>query len=110
MAKFIQDRVARVPSQNVRSTGGFLQLTLAGNHGISTDSAQFQVLDPDGAARDVYLADVSRSAGAWFRFTNIGGAGGTLEIKTGPGAPALISLANNESIFMVCNGFNWSPA
>ena len=60
MAKFIQDRVARVPSQNVRSTGGFVQLTLAGNHGVSTDSAQFQVLDPDGGARDVYLPEVDR--------------------------------------------------
>ena len=110
MPKFIQDRVARVPSQNIRSTGGYAFEVLAGPKGLDTTSPQFQLLDPDGGNVDLYLPPVDLSTGAWFRVGNVGGALGTLEIKTDPAAPAILALPNNAGVFLVCDGFSWAPS
>ncbi len=105
MAKFIQDRVARVPSQNIRCTGGFAGITLTGSHAIFEGSAQFQILDGGGSDRDVYLPDVTTSAGAWFRVFN---AGGTNALVFKSGTTPILSQPANSAVFYVCDGFNWS--
>ena len=109
MAKFIQDRVARVPTQNIRSSQGFVELALTGNHGLGIDAAQFQILEPNGSDRDVYLPPASVSLGAWFRIMNAGGGGDDLLVKTEPGGPTIMTIANLEAGFLVCNGVSWTP-
>lgn len=105
MAKFIQDRVARVPSQNIRCTGGSATITLTGPHALGTDAAQFQILDGGGSDRDVHLPDVTTSAGAWFRIANDGGTN-NLVVKSG--GVTVISLPPDAPAFFVCDGFTWS--
>ena len=105
MAKFIQDRVARVPSQNIRCTGGSVTAVIGGTLALSTDAAQFQVLDGGGSDRDVLLPDVTTSAGAWFRIYNNGGSN-DLVVKAGP--TTILSLPNDASVFFICDGFTWS--
>ena len=107
MPKFIQERVARVPSQNQRVTGGYLELALGGNHVLSLDSAQFQVLDPGAAHRDVFLPDATYCQGGWFWIRNIGG-GNNLVIKNGVVTVATVS--SGAGWHFVSNGIDWSPA
>jgi len=106
MAKFIQDRVARVPSQNVRSTGGFVALVLGGAHWIGVDSAQFQNLDGGGSHRDVNLPPPLTSVGAWFRICNKGGTH-TLVVKK-PDTTTLVTIAAGDTAVVFCSGFDWA--
>ena len=105
MAKFIQDRVARVPSQNIRCTGGSATITLTGPHALGTDAAQFQILDGGGSDRDVYLPDVTTSAGSWFRVYN---EGGTNNLVVKAGASIIFTQPADSAVFYVCDGFTWS--
>lgn len=105
MAKFIQDRVARVPSQNIRSTGGWAQTVLSGDTGLGVTSAQFQKLDGGGANRNVHLPGVAESAGVWFFVSNVGGSHDLVFLE---GGVTVISLPSDEDGFLVCDGFNWA--
>ena len=108
MAKFIQERVARVPMQGARATGGVVHLTLAGAHSISLSSAQFQAIDPDGSHRDIAIVPASSAPNAWFYIRNTGGAGGNLLVKDG--AATVATIPNGIAAFVISDGTNWLAA
>lgn len=79
--------------------------SLSGNKTITTNDVQVQLLNPNGANRDVTLYATPATSDS-FVFKNTGSAGNNLVLKNNAGT-TLITLANNVAAGVVYDGTNW---
>lgn len=101
--------VAGNPVNGLRVRLGFNEETLAGTKTLTPQDAQFQVLDPDGAHRQINMPQESASQGLFFRFENLSGDK-VLNIHDSAGdafSPA-IEVEAEEAGFVVCDGTTWT--
>lgn len=80
--------------------------TLAGNKTLTADDARIQVLDPDGAGRDVTLPPEAASAGLDFYIHNSADGAETLTVKD-DGAATVCTPTQNETAYLYCDGSAW---
>lgn len=85
---------------------GYRETALSGNDTLTTASERFQRIDPNGGARDVILPAEADSQGLAFLITNTADAAENLVIKD-DGAATIVTLNQNESAWVVCNGTVW---
>lgn len=79
--------------------------SLSGNKSITTNDVQVQLLNPNGANRDVTLY-ATPATGDAFIFKNTGSAGNVLALKNN-GGTTLVTIANGVSAAVVYDGTNW---
>ena len=79
--------------------------TLSAGRSILTTDKQNQLLDPNGANRDVTLY-ASPTAGDYFLFRNSGTSGFNLVLKNNAGT-TLVTIGNGVVVAVLYNGTNW---
>lgn len=79
--------------------------TLSAGRSILTTDKQVQLLDPNGANRDVTLY-ASPTAGDSFTFRNSGTGGFNLVLKNNAGT-TLVTIGNGVVVAVLYNGTNW---
>lgn len=79
---------------------------LAATKTLVVADAEYQFLNPDGAHRDVVLPAEALSTGYRYFIFNTADAAETLTVNDDAGG-AVVSIAQNESGIVVCNGTIW---
>jgi len=79
---------------------------LSGNKTLLADDKRIQVLDPNGAGRDVTLPPEAASAGIDFYIHNSADAAEVLTIKEDGGA-TICTPTQNETAYVYCDGTTW---
>lgn len=95
------------PAGSDASLGGAAVVTASGTITLTIASAVYQLINPNGAARDVILPAPGAGAQAAFAIKNTGSAGNTLTIKTAGGAQVGVTLANGYTQFVVWANAAW---
>ncbi len=110
--------VTRVKVRLLGRDAGLLQLTrlekrqssnvqaLSANKTLNADDARIQVLDPNGAGRDVTLPPEAASKGLDFYIHNSADAAEILTIKE-DGGTTICTPTQNESAYVYCDGTTW---
>lgn len=98
------------PENGLRVRLGFNEETLSGTKVLNPQDAQFQMLDPSGAHRQVNMPLASASQGLFFRIENLASATHKLNIHDSTGAAFSdpIEILHNDAAFIVCDGTTWS--
>lgn len=91
---------------NVRSAG-IRTATLAGEDTLTKNSATVQVLDPDGAARDVLLPPEADSLGRIMIIINTAGGAENLVVKEDSDTTTIVTVSQNERAILFCDGTAW---
>lgn len=81
--------------------------TLAATKTLTCDDAFYQVLDPDGADRDVVLPKEAASKGLRFLIRNAADAAEVLTIMASDGSTAVCTPTQNETAELYCDGTTW---
>lgn len=79
---------------------------LAATKTLVVADAEYQFLNPDGASRDVVLPAEASSTGYRYYIFNTADAAENLVVKD-DGANTILTIAQNESGIVVCNGTVW---
>lgn len=79
---------------------------LAATKTLVVTDAEYQFLNPDGAHRDVVLPAEASSTGYRYFIFNTADAAENLVVKD-DGANTILTIAQNESGIVVCNGTVW---
>lgn len=95
------------PAGSDASLGGVAVVTATGIVTLTTASQVYQLINPNGASRDVVLPAPGASAQAAFAVKNTGTAGNTLTLKTAGGAQVGVTLANGYTQLVVWSGAAW---
>jgi hypothetical protein len=98
--------VAANPVNGLRVRLGHNVETLAGNHEITPQSAQFQMLDCGGSGRAVMLPAEEASQGLFFVVKNTSDAAEDLTVKNDNG-DTIDTIGKNEFCVFVCDGSSW---
>ena len=80
--------------------------TLAAEGVLTDDSADIQIIDPAGA-RDLLLPTEATSIGRIFIITNAADAAEAITVKEDGDSTTIITLAQNESGVVWCDGTTW---
>lgn len=80
--------------------------TMTGNESWDLTFANRQKLDPDGA-RDITMAAEAVSDGSWFEIINVASGAEDLTIKD-DGGGTIITVSQNESAKVYCDGVTWN--
>ena len=86
--------------------GGANVETLSGAKTLVVSDKICQKLDPGGSGRDVNLPAEAASNGLGFIITNAADAAEALTVKN-DGGSTIASVAQNESVHVVCDGTTW---
>ena len=98
--------VAVNPENGLRVRLGHNVETLAGNHEITPQAAQFQLLDCGGSGRSVILPAEEASQGLFFVIKNTSDGAEDLTVKDDNADP-VDTLGKNEFGVFVCDGTSW---
>jgi hypothetical protein len=101
--------VAANPANGLRVRLGHNTELLAGNHEITPQSAQFQLLDPGGSSRAVMLPAEGAAQGLFFVIKNMANAAEDLTVKNDNG-DTIDTLGRNVFGVFVCDGSSWTSA
>ena len=101
--------VAGNPVNGLRVRLGHNTELLAGNHEITPQSAQFQLLDCGGSGRIVILPAEEASQGLFFVVKNTSAAAELLTVKN-DAAVDIDIIGKNEFCVFVCDGSSWTSA
>ena len=97
------------PENGLRVRLGHNVETLAGTKTLVPQDAQFQLLDPDGAGRDLNLPAEEASQGLFFVIKNAAAATHAITVKSD--APGTIDTISAKSFgIFVCDGSSWVSA
>lgn len=80
--------------------------TLAADKVLTHDSAQLQLLDPGGAARNVDLPAEEESAGLFFVIANRADMAEIITVRN-DGGTTICTPTQNETAIVFCDGTNW---
>ena len=94
------------PVNGLRLRLGFQAKTLAGDHTVGPQDAQFLAFDPDGSDRDITVPAEEVSQGR-FMFIGHSGSGNTLQVKTDGGVNVGTTIAAGAGAWFVCDGSSW---
>lgn len=89
--------------------GTYTEATLSGNTTLKVNSAELQLLNPNGAHRDVTLpayAAIIAAKRKRFLIMNTAGAANNLVVKDAAGT-TIATLNQNEAAWFFCNGTAW---
>jgi len=98
----------------IRMPGGFNEETLAGHKTLTYRDSQFQVLNADGAGREITLPVAGAKAGAFFWISNKTATAHALTILQPDGLTTVCTIAQNKAalVFAVDDaaaaGTGWS--
>lgn len=88
--------------------GSTATVTATGTVTLTSASAVYQLVNPNGAARDVTLPTLTAGdAGRAFVIKNTGSTGNFLTIKTSSGTQVGPALGNGYTLFVVWSGSVW---
>jgi hypothetical protein len=102
--------VASNPVNGLRVRLGYLYEELSGTKSLTPQDAQFLLLDPAGAPRQVNLPQEGASSGLFFRIENLSDDADDLNIhdSAGDALDPAVSIGAGQAAFMVCNGESWA--
>ena len=73
---------------------------------LTTESQNFQRIDPAGGAIDVDLPVEADSNGTWFYIENLADAAEAITVKNSSAA-TVATISQNEAAIVICNGTAW---
>jgi len=83
-------------------------VTATGTVTLTAASAVYQLINPNGAARDVVLPTLTAGdSGRAFSIKNTGTAGNFLTVKNAAGVQVGPALGNGYALFVVWTGTAW---
>lgn len=95
-------------AQSAALLGSAAMVTATGTVALTDTSAVYQLIDPNGAARDVVLpALTAGDAGRSFAIKNTDTAGNFLTVKTAAGVQVGPALASGYTLFVLWTGTAW---
>ena len=95
-------------AQSAALLGSAAMVTATGTVAITDTSAVYQLIDPNGAARDVVLPTLAAGdAGRSFAVKNTGTAGNYLTVKIAAGTQLGPLVGNGYSMAVVWSGTAW---
>jgi len=98
--------VAVNPANGLRVRLGHNVEALTGTKTLTPQDAQFQMLDPDGGAKNVDLPAEEASQGLFFIIKNTAGGAENLVVRN-DAAATKETLAQGKWGIFVCNGTSW---
>lgn len=107
-AATIATEKAGIASEKAALLGTAAVVTATGTVTLTTVSAVYQLINPNGSARDVVLpALAAGDGGRAFLVKNIGTAGNFLTIKNASGVQVGPALGNGYAMSLVWSGSGW---
>lgn len=99
---------ATIATEKAALLGTAAVVTATGTVTLTTSSAVYQLINPNGSARDVVLPTLAAGdGGRAFLVKNIGTAGNFLTIKNASGVQVGPTLGNGYAMSLVWSGSSW---